>query len=329
MTELKVECECGQRYKFDVEPVNGKMPFTVNCPVCGREGTEKANALLRPLPTQQVDQPSPVGMPKLRISSSAQPPASSPPPIGSASPATSRPIAGLARPVTNAGTSGKKPPSFGMGLLGGLLGALVGAATYFLIFKYTGLRFKLLAVGVGGLAGWGAELLGRGEGSKELAVITAILALVGIVTAQYFVAMSWWHEALDNGVGNSAYAISVKEAKMVVKIVPIGSDSEIRNYLAKEAAEDGDKPNPSSVSDDEVKQFRDKNLPDFQDLASGKVTKAQYDAKNGIDPVQEEKEKKSEDDTFQGVFLLLLFSRTNIFSLAAAAVLAFKLSANA
>ena len=44
--ELKVVCQCGQKYKFDVEPVNGRMPFTVNCPVCNLDGTAAANALL-------------------------------------------------------------------------------------------------------------------------------------------------------------------------------------------------------------------------------------------------------------------------------------------
>lgn len=53
--ELKVQCDCGQKYKFDVEPVNGQMPFVVNCPVCGVDGTAKANAML-----QQLFPPSPV-----------------------------------------------------------------------------------------------------------------------------------------------------------------------------------------------------------------------------------------------------------------------------
>jgi hypothetical protein len=44
--ELKVVCGCGQKYKFDVEPVNGRMPFAVNCPVCGVDGTVAANAIL-------------------------------------------------------------------------------------------------------------------------------------------------------------------------------------------------------------------------------------------------------------------------------------------
>src|ERR1017187_6809659 len=45
--EIKLQCGCGQRYKFDVDPLNGRMPFSVNCPVCGLDGTGKANELIR------------------------------------------------------------------------------------------------------------------------------------------------------------------------------------------------------------------------------------------------------------------------------------------
>ena len=44
--ELKIVCQCGQKYAFDIEPVNGRMPRTVNCPVCGADGTGTANRLL-------------------------------------------------------------------------------------------------------------------------------------------------------------------------------------------------------------------------------------------------------------------------------------------
>jgi len=189
MIELKVQCDCGQKFKFDVEPVNGQMPFAVACPICGVDGTEKANALLQQAPVNAAAQPSPPVGPvaataKLRVNSPA--PAtlpSTPPPIGATRPAKA--------------PAGKKPrgkPNFGLSLLGGALGALVGALIYFLIFKFTGFRIKLLAVGVGALVGWGAELLGRGEGSNELGGITAVFALVGIIGAQYFVALSWWHQ---------------------------------------------------------------------------------------------------------------------------------------
>lgn len=43
---IKVACDCGCRYAFDVEPINGLMPVGVNCPYCGLDGTEKADALI-------------------------------------------------------------------------------------------------------------------------------------------------------------------------------------------------------------------------------------------------------------------------------------------
>ncbi len=46
MRTLKIECPCGQHYTFDVEPVNGRMPWAVNCPACGADGTDAANQLL-------------------------------------------------------------------------------------------------------------------------------------------------------------------------------------------------------------------------------------------------------------------------------------------
>jgi hypothetical protein len=59
MMELKVWCDCGQKYKFDVEPVNGRMPFEVNCPICGVSGTAKANDLLQQMAVfKQIDPPS-------------------------------------------------------------------------------------------------------------------------------------------------------------------------------------------------------------------------------------------------------------------------------
>lgn len=59
---IKIICACGQKYAFDVSPVNGRMPAPVQCPVCGADGTAVANEIIalalgvRPasnLPTQQ------------------------------------------------------------------------------------------------------------------------------------------------------------------------------------------------------------------------------------------------------------------------------------
>jgi uncharacterized protein YxjI len=41
--EIKILCGCGTKYKFDVEPVNGRMPVAAICPGCGTNGTFEAN----------------------------------------------------------------------------------------------------------------------------------------------------------------------------------------------------------------------------------------------------------------------------------------------
>jgi hypothetical protein len=54
MITVKVQCGCGQKFSFDVEPVNGRMPQSVKCPVCGADGTAAANEIItRTLPPRR------------------------------------------------------------------------------------------------------------------------------------------------------------------------------------------------------------------------------------------------------------------------------------
>jgi UDP-N-acetylmuramyl pentapeptide phosphotransferase/UDP-N-acetylglucosamine-1-phosphate transferase len=46
MIPVKIQCGCGQRYAFDVEPVCGRMIARVACPVCGLDGTRIANEII-------------------------------------------------------------------------------------------------------------------------------------------------------------------------------------------------------------------------------------------------------------------------------------------
>ncbi len=41
---VKIQCVCGTKFAFDVEPVNGRMPVNVNCPGCNNSALELANA---------------------------------------------------------------------------------------------------------------------------------------------------------------------------------------------------------------------------------------------------------------------------------------------
>ena len=39
MIPIKILCGCGQKYAFDVEPVDGRINVSVQCPACGADGT--------------------------------------------------------------------------------------------------------------------------------------------------------------------------------------------------------------------------------------------------------------------------------------------------
>jgi hypothetical protein len=61
MIPIKIQCECGQRYAFDVEPTNGRMPSLISCPTCGADGTTAANMVLaqKLAPVVVIDAPRP------------------------------------------------------------------------------------------------------------------------------------------------------------------------------------------------------------------------------------------------------------------------------
>ncbi len=46
MIPVKIQCTCGQRYAFDIEPFCGRMSYPVACPICGTDGTMAANEVI-------------------------------------------------------------------------------------------------------------------------------------------------------------------------------------------------------------------------------------------------------------------------------------------
>jgi hypothetical protein len=170
--ELKVVCNCGQKFAFDVEPVNGRMPVSVSCPGCGRDGTQAANDLL----TQYFPNPSPpipvaIAVPPAVAATPAAPagrlqiniskPAASvaPPPL-----AAPELISSARSPVRAAAPKPKaeKEYSLGLGILGAVIGAVVGAGLMYGFFAVTDIRFPLMGTAIGALTGLGARILARG-----------------------------------------------------------------------------------------------------------------------------------------------------------------------
>lgn len=281
-------------------------------------------ALFKPMGTTPAAPPpyrGPVASPPPISAASATAPAATAPPLTVPEGVVLPPTSGRRKTADAATADPSKKPSFGMGLLGGFVGALVGSIIYYAIFRATGVRIGLALI-VGGLAGWGANWLGKGEGSHELAGITVALVVFGVLAAQYFVVLGWWNQLRD-----ISYTASLAVAKEVVKAIPNGTDGEIRRYLAGQLAEEGETIKPGAVSDEEVKAFREHELPRCQQLASGKITKAQYFEMHGHKT--DKKSQEREMDTFKGEFMLWTINIRSVISLVIAGGLAYKLCANA
>ena len=185
--ELKVVCDCGQKYKFDVEPVNGQMPFKVNCPVCNADGTGAANAILSrtfsdPASPPVATAPSPGG--SLRLNRPAPAPAAPAPPPLPVTPALAaisavRPVAATARKPKEAGEY-----SLVMGILGAVLGAALGAGLMYAFFLWADFRFPLMGTCIGALTGLGARLLAKGT-DTTLGAVAGGIALVSTTGTLY------------------------------------------------------------------------------------------------------------------------------------------------
>jgi hypothetical protein len=179
--EIKVQCVCGQKYKFDVEPVNGGMPHGVNCPVCGADGTAAGNAAiaqLAPAAPRAVAVPvaaAPASGLQLNRATHAPEPGAAP--VAYVPPLPSAPRLASA-PKTASGHN------MGMGILGAFIGALVGVGLVYAFYEWAGFRFPLLGIAIGALTGLGAKIFYRGS-DETLGYISGGLALVSVVASLY------------------------------------------------------------------------------------------------------------------------------------------------
>jgi hypothetical protein len=171
MVPIKIQCGCGQKYAFDVEPVNGRMTSAVACPICGVDGTTAANEMIaQTLVAQPAAPPPPPPITRLRpVSTSVH---------------TTVPERPVARAVPEASPKKTSEFNLGLGILGAFIGALVGAGAMYGFYEWAGFRFPLLGVGIGVLTGFGAKLLYKGTDST-LGIISGGIALIAVVGTLY------------------------------------------------------------------------------------------------------------------------------------------------
>ncbi|MDB6017890.1 MAG: Pyrrolo-quinoline quinone [Pedosphaera sp.] len=182
MVSVKVQCGCGQRYAFDVEPVNGHMPAPVACPACGVDGTAAANEVI----AQSLSaEPPPAPAPGIRLRTAAAPPATPPPLPASAAVAPRAPI----QRVAPKGKDGWDKEESGLNKAGTYLGMGVAGLAALLSWGVFGLQVPTMilcvVVAIFGLVGGALNVFGRGPIAAG-AVVGMVMALGG------YAAAFWW-----------------------------------------------------------------------------------------------------------------------------------------
>src|ERR1051325_4758252 len=92
MVSIKIQCpQCGQRYSFDTEPVNGRLSAPIFCPACNADGTAVANQQIAqangaPPPYSLIPAVPQGDQPRLALSKASSPAPPPPAPLSAAPP---------------------------------------------------------------------------------------------------------------------------------------------------------------------------------------------------------------------------------------------------
>lgn len=164
------------------------MPFAINCPACNEDNTGKANSLIAESIPVAAPPPLPIAPPSiapvpggLRINR-MEPATLATAPMPTPAP----PVALPGYPLLPATAVAGKPKvvrefNLGLGILGALLGAALGAGLMYAFFVWANFRFPLMGTCVGALTGLGARILYKGTDSTlgGIAAAIAVLATCG------------------------------------------------------------------------------------------------------------------------------------------------------
>lgn len=269
--EVAIDCSCGTRYKFDVEPVNGQMPATVQCPECGVDGTEAANAYIQ----QQTaaSDPSTASSP-LTIQRREPDLAHEPPSHTAAAPVSRGVPSAPPPPKKKKKKRGYGEPNILLGTVGAVAAGFIAMIVWFAIIKATNIEFGFIAWAVGGVVGVGCRILGGGY-SQTLGFIAAACALVAIVGGEYLATKSAYDEIVD-GILEEAYDARMGYAQRAQKL---GTDQEIRKFIVLEWSDEDEQYTMDSVTQEDIDNFRDVELPELKEFINGNPSREEFEEK--------------------------------------------------
>ncbi len=275
--DVVVPCDCGTKFSFSVEPVEGRLPegAELSCPGCGKDGVPLANRVIGDdLRKQQREQER-----KEREAAAQQPKKSGwlnkkketpPPPDPYAYPAEAHdPFANARNKEDDSVYSG---PNRLRGIIGALLGGLIGATIWAASVYFTGYEIKYVAVGVGVLSGWGSRILGGGR-DYHLGLFASACAFVAILVGVYFGAKLYTEKTISFEVATFEYEMRLDRAKEAADLKTL---QEYKEFIAATQSTLYKPIDPSSITPKQVLEFQTTELPQLKKFANGEPSRDEF-----------------------------------------------------
>jgi hypothetical protein len=160
----------------------------------------------------------------------------------------------------------RKNRRFLLGLAGAGLGGLLGVVAWYFLIKSSGSAFAFVAWGVGAVTGLGARLLAK-TGSMSLGIASAVCALLAIAGGEYLAVQAVGARQATQ-LAAQAYRAKLEFARTAVQAE---TPDEFRKLIARQ-----NEKNPEQITDEEIKNFQEQDLPALRDFAQGKPAKAEF-----------------------------------------------------
>lgn len=186
---------------------------------------------------------------------------------------------------------------FILGLAGAIMGSFVGVFLWFLLTKSTGSPLLVMSWGVGGLTGLGARLLTK-RGGLPLGAASAICALLAIIGGECLAAKAIRdQEVIKRSV--AAYRSQLEFAKEALRAE---TPEDFQKLLARV-----NKLNAEEITDEQIRKFREEEMPALRNFALGKPSKAEFSKEMGDKFTAEfdYKEFFLHEDVKSGLFMAL------------------------
>jgi hypothetical protein len=271
--DVVVPCDCGSQFGFAVEPVNARLPEGAEllCPSCGKDGVPLANRVIGETLRKEAKAlaaAQPVEPPKKSWGRREKNQEKKEEPAPHSYPASD--------PYSEAKAKGEDNhyagPSKIKGMFGALLGGLLGAAIWAGVVYWTGYEIKYVAIGVGALTGLGSRLLGGGR-DYHLGLFATACAVVAILGGQFMAAKIYIAGPGSLEYAEMEYEFKVEEAKEAAELK---TDDEFKEFIAATRSTLLKPVAPESITAKTLAEFKTKELPALQKLASGGENKSAF-----------------------------------------------------